>query len=335
MTAEHQRASDVQAGHVFGPHAAHYAALARVADILDDIEATRKATENRLRSLQQIGLGDTPEAQLLTDTVASLAALEHGVELELARTLRRGPLAGYVKSIIGVGEKQGARLLAATGDPYWNSAAARPRRGPAELWAYCGLHTLPVDQARFDAQTTAVDGTQLRADHPLVDTQRSDVGSTILPVDQSDDATHGLFVDGNQHDDPGHARPDAHKFRAWVAARRRKGQRSNWSAEAKSRACLIAAQCIRYTGEPDTNGKSTSRSPYRDVYDKRKANTDGRLHRTPCPQCGPKGHPAQPGSPWSDGHRHADALRITAKELLKHLWREARRVERGDEEASA
>jgi len=40
----------------------------------------------------------------------------------------------------------------------------------------------------------------------------------------------------------------------------------------------------------------------------------------PCVRCGPSGKPALPGSDWSAGHRHADALRVTAKEILKGLW---------------
>ena len=45
-----------------------------------------------------------------------------------------------------------------------------------------------------------------------------------------------------------------------------------------------------------------------------------------CKRCGPSGRPALPGSPWSDAHRHADALRVTGKEFLRLLWREAERL---------
>jgi hypothetical protein len=67
----------------------------------------------------------------------------------------------------------------------------------------------------------------------------------------------------------------------------------------------------------------------RETYDKRKAATEGRVHATECVRCGPSGKPAQPGSPWSDAHRHADALRIVSKELLKQLWRAARDIHLG------
>lgn len=63
-----------------------------------------------------------------------------------------------------------------------------------------------------------------------------------------------------------------------------------------------------------------SRSPYRDIYEQRKAATEGKLHAKPCKRCGPSGHPAEQGSPWSDAHRHADALRIVGKRFLIDLW---------------
>jgi hypothetical protein len=67
----------------------------------------------------------------------------------------------------------------------------------------------------------------------------------------------------------------------------------------------------------------------RELYDQRKAATEGCVHATPCVRCGPAGKPAQPGTPWSDGHRHADALRIVSKTLLKDLWLAARDIHFG------
>lgn len=94
--------------------------------------------------------------------------------------------------------------------------------------------------------------------------------------------------------------------------KRRKGVQANWSDEAKKRAWLLATSCVKAGG------------PYREVYDKRREHTEERLHDTECVRCGPAGKPAQPGSPWSKGHQHADALRITSKEILKDLWKQAR-----------
>lgn len=83
---------------------------------------------------------------------------------------------------------------------------------------------------------------------------------------------------------------------------------------AKSRVWLIACNVLKAQG------------PLSEHYYDRKAKTEGREHATECKRCGPSGKPAQPGSPWSDAHRHADALRITGKEILRGLWLEAKRI---------
>lgn len=98
------------------------------------------------------------------------------------------------------------------------------------------------------------------------------------------------------------------------------------SRRAKKQVFLISEACVKANGEPDKNGRPRARSPYRDVYDERKARTVGKLHEGKCKRCGPSGHPALPGSPWSDAHRHADAYRIVGKRFLLDLWREAVRL---------
>ena len=104
------------------------------AALLDDIEDLRKRTANRARALAAEGA----TAAEYERHVEAFAGLEHQAVLHLQRAMRKHPYAPWVKQTLGVGEKQGARLLAAIGDPYWNAAEGRPRRGPAELWAYCG-----------------------------------------------------------------------------------------------------------------------------------------------------------------------------------------------------
>lgn len=84
---------------------------------------------------------------------------------------------------------------------------------------------------------------------------------------------------------------------------------------AKKRAWLVGAQFVK-----------TLRSPYRDVYVARRAATVDRVHATICARCGPAGHPATPGSPWSLAHQHADAIRFTTKDFLRDLWIEAVRL---------
>ena len=48
------------------------------------------------------------------------------------------------------------------------------------------------------------------------------------------------------------------------------------------------------------------RSPYRAVYDARRARTD------------------ETHTEWPDWHRHKDAMRVTAKQIVKDLWRVSR-----------
>jgi hypothetical protein len=79
--------------------------------------------------------------------------------------------------------------------------------------------------------------------------------------------------------------------------RRRRGVKSNWSADAKKRAYLIAVSCIK-----------SRNSPYRGAYDRRREHTA-------------VSHPD-----WTAGHSHNDALRYAAKMMLKDLWREARDI---------
>ena len=102
--------------------------------LLDDIEDLRKRTASRALNLAAEGAPTTTYEQ----TVEQLNAMEHQAVLALQRAMRQHPYGPWVNGTVGIGEKQGARLIAAIGDPYWNALEERPRRGPAELWAYCG-----------------------------------------------------------------------------------------------------------------------------------------------------------------------------------------------------
>lgn len=296
-------------------------ALALAADILDDLERVRIANQNRLRQLTRTevdkdgetrGFGydpDHPDVMRVGLLVFNLEKMEHDAALALGRKLRKHPLGAWVKATKGVGEKQAARLLAAIGDPYIRpellneDGSVRSKEGPrtvSALWAYCGLHVLPGGHHATD--------------------------------------THGQRAAGGQHRDT-QPDDDAHKVLG-VAAKRRKGERSNWSTKAKMRAYLIAESCIKQLdpqckeGRPAVDdqtlhadsalrhvgrgGQSSSDtrtstaapacacSPYRVVYDERRA------------------HTAVTHPEWTDGHSHNDALRVASKEILKDLWRAAR-----------
>jgi hypothetical protein len=293
-------------------------ALCLAADVVDDIERVRIANDNRLRQLVRVGEDadgeergfgldpDHPDVMTLAIMIETMKKLEHEATLGLQRKMRKHPLGAWMKAQKGIGEKQGARLLAAIGDPYINSAKGQPRTVSA-LWAYCGLHVLPGGQSIDDDQVGLAAGDQLR-----------DTGQ-----------------------------PDADNLRSFagVAARRKKGQRANWSSKAKMRSYLIAESCIKQlssdcrSGHPARDSQTTSAapvqagereasqphlvahipgtcpcSPYRRVYDKRRA------------------HTATTHPEWTDGHSHNDGLRVASKEILKHLWRAARAWHQEQEE---
>ncbi|WP_043599597.1 hypothetical protein [Nocardia otitidiscaviarum] len=98
-----------------------------------------------------------------------------------------------------------------------------------------------------------------------------------------------------------------------VAPKRQRGQQANWSEIARKRVWVIASAMPKFPGGHYEQVYRTAREKYADA-----------THPVDCVRCGPAGKPAPAGSPLSDGHKHARAIRITAKEILKDLWIEAR-----------
>ena len=149
--------------------------LALAADVLGDLEKVRIANENRLRQLTRsaedsdgetrgFGLDEAhPDVARLAALVGMLGEAEHKATLNLQRVMRKHPLGPWLAAQKGIGEKQGARLLAAIGDPYIRPEItredgtvepSRPRM-VSELWAYAGYHVIktPVSgQVKLDAQ---------------------------------------------------------------------------------------------------------------------------------------------------------------------------------------
>jgi hypothetical protein len=72
----------------------------------------------------------------------------------MQKHMRKSLWGPWLKSALGVGEKQLARLLAEIGDPYWNNADDRSRTVSA-LWAYCGMHVVPHEAGGADVVAPA------------------------------------------------------------------------------------------------------------------------------------------------------------------------------------
>lgn len=265
------------------------------ADTLDDIEKMRIALENRLRSLtseEEWGKGISrllPEVTVLEGHLATIKALEHGAELSLKRAVRVHPFGPWIKKTIGVGEKQGARLLASIGDP-------ATRCTVSQLWAYCGLHVVvPSVHREIETQDPSSAGDNNSDAHRAGDNQRSN-GVSSQSGDHSPRESQWMIVPG-------------------LAPSRRKGQRANWNTTAKMRVFLIAESCVKQRS-----------SPYRTVYDAGRAKYADSVHVYPCPRCGPANKPAPVDSPLSLGHQHARALRLVMKAILRDLWIEAQQL---------
>ncbi len=228
--------------------------LKTMSDMLDDLEGIRIANENRIRSLEQADIGGE-EVDTLKESLAVLTKQEEAIIKGLQKSMRRHPLGPWLKAQRGIGEKQGARLLAALGDPLVNESGDEPvLRTVGHLWAYCGYHV----------------------------------------------------IDG-------------------AAPKRARGAKANWSATAKMRAFLIAESCV----------KQPKGSRYRDVYDHARDKYIDAVHPVACVRCGPKGKPAEQGSPLSLGHQHARALRAVAKSVLEDIWYESLRLHQERDEQIA
>lgn len=98
-----------------------------------------------------------------------------------------------------------------------------------------------------------------------------------------------------------------------VAPKRTRGHQSNWSEDARKRVWVMASAMPKFPG-----------GTYERVYRDGRVKYADAKHSVECVRCGPKGKPAKVGSDLSDGHKHARAVRLTAKAMLKDLWVESR-----------
>lgn len=133
--------------------------LFTLAQTLQDYETLRIAEEHRLRIFSMPsdvpdedgvcrGFGyaeDSDEVQVVKGLIDPLKELEHRTVLSLQKRMRVNPIWPYFKDVKGVGEKTLARLMACIGDPYLrplDDGSYEPRT-VSQLWAYCGMHTMP------------------------------------------------------------------------------------------------------------------------------------------------------------------------------------------------
>lgn len=133
--------------------------LFTLAQTLQDYETLRIAEEHRLRIFSMPsdvpdedgvcrGFGyaeDSDEVQVVKGLIDPLKDLEHRTVLSLQKRMRVNPIWPYFKDVKGVGEKTLARLMACIGDPYLrplDDGSYEPRT-VSQLWAYCGMHTMP------------------------------------------------------------------------------------------------------------------------------------------------------------------------------------------------
>lgn len=110
------------------------------------------------------------------------------------------------------------------------------------------------------------------------------------------------------------------KIGAGAAPTKQRGERVTWNPDARMRLWLIASKCVMV-------GHG---GPYRTIYDEGRLKYADALHAEECKRCGPKGKPAQPGSPLSASHQHARAVRLIAKAILRDLWAAAKTIHEGE-----
>lgn len=114
----------------------------------------------------------------------------------------------------------------------------------------------------------------------------------------------------------GHGDPARKRFRGMTA----EDGAALGNPDAKSLVWNLACACLKAGVRTLDDGSKKSISDYGEVYLARRSITAERVHSGECVRCGPSGKPAQVGSPWSNAHQHADALRILGKEILRDLW---------------
>lgn len=284
----------------------HSPVLSVAAEFLNDLESLRIAAQNRYRSLISTdpdsdgvmrGMGlpfNHPSVRSIAELVERFGEMEKAAEKQLKREMGAHPLAPYIKSTPGLGEKSTARLLAAIGDPYWNSLHQRPRL-VSELWSFSG----------FGVNEVTTDGPQ---------------GAPLT----------GGVAPSRQRGQRANWSPTAKMRTFLIAEVCMKGLRQPCERpDGLDWAIHVGRDGLAWN---DAGGACTC-YPYRRLYDEARIKYFEAVHTIPCKRCGPSGKPAQPGSPLSAKHKQGRALRITCKRILRDLWAESRRLHGVPDEA--
>lgn len=171
-----------------------YLSLRAMAAVFEDVQRTRIAIENRVRTAPI-------DAELVGGSLEGLRATEHQLGLMLRRTYRtmvEAEIVAWQKATPGIGEHLLARLLGAIGHPVHTRVHAWEGTGPdrvlvvvgdvnrrvSDLWSYCGhgdatrrrRRGMTAEQAAATGNTRAKVITHLLAESCLKQKARSPYG---------------------------------------------------------------------------------------------------------------------------------------------------------------
>jgi hypothetical protein len=289
-----------------------YLVLRVMADSLADAMDHRIALTNRLRS------GQT-DPGITADIVANLDNTERLLRKSMVKAFRRASpeLSQWAKDTVGIGEETVARLLGRIGHPviaqpyHWEgegdsrTLVADPpfERTVSQLWSYCG-HGDPARRRRKGMTAEEAFGLGSPDAKKLVyllsvATMKC-AGSTTTPpttTAMTEPTIAPSLVD--PLDPSGHWYVDTHGSNAGGST----SPQPRTGAQPNDPPAGDGTVDAKRASQPISVARR--RSPYRDVYDQRRAHTAER-------------------DDWTDGHKNADALRIVGKHILRDMWIVAR-----------
>lgn len=246
--------------------------LGILAATVDDLEGNRKALANRYRQL-------TRATTDIDGRMRGLGLSDASPDVAIVRTLLAA-IGG--EKLDGSGGIEHQAVLKLSG---------RMRKHP--LWKSWGIHQKGVGEKQLARLLASVGDPYWNDLHDrprTVSELWAYCGfSVVRTADQGGHAAHSESVGG-------------------TAQKKTRGQKINWSGDARMRAWNISGSCLK------------AQAGYADVYYEAREKYAEATHSAPCARCGPAGKPAPEGSPLSDGHKHARALRIVSKEILRDLW---------------